>query len=455
MRNLRILQDSLRPIKSSLPITASTWDPSSDSVILTLGPSPSLQAVELRRLASSATKSDHESQLIASWDAPCPLPDLKCDEILDLHHFPHTETTCLVLAGGDIVNVRHNPVSGEERIEIVGSVDEGITAASWSPDEELLVFTTRANTLLFMTIEFEDVASVTLSAEDAKLSKHVSVGWGKTETQFKGKRARALRDPTVPEKVDEGALSANDRKQTSISWRGDGAYVAVNAVLEDGVRRMIRIYTREGALDSVTEPVDGLESALSWRPAGNLIAGVQRLADKATVVFFERNGLRHGDFPLRLGAEELNTWASDIALSWNVDSSTLAVCFKDRLQIWTMGNYHYYLKQEVLDNVDVSQYKNTATITWHPEQALRFAFFCSPHDDLYLNGTVTNGSAGYEHLSTTRDGDAHTRRNLRILSMVPHVSKCSTEAPNDFGTVAVIDGGEFVTQRIHPAANRC
>ena len=47
--------------------------------------------------------------------------------------------------------------------------------------------------------------------------------------------------------------------------------------------------------------VPGLEQSLAWRPAGNLIASTQRLPHRHDVVFFERNGLRHGEFTLPFG----------------------------------------------------------------------------------------------------------------------------------------------------------
>jgi elongator complex protein 1 len=291
---------------------------------------------------------------------------------LSLQYFADTLTTCLVLEGGDIVVVREDPQPGEDKIEIVGSVDVGINAAAWSPDEELLAVATKSNTLLYMTREFENIASITLTTDDLKVSRHVSVGWGKKETQFQGKRAKAMRDPTIPEKVDEGTLSNLDDGKTTLSWRGDGAYLAVNSI-ESGARRVIRVYSREGQLDSVSEPVDGLEGALSWRPAGNLIAGVQRLDDRIDVVFFERNGLRHGQFTLRLDKEERDTWGSEINLAWNADSSVLAVLFKDRLQLWTMGNYHYYLKQEVTMRPGSRPADAICAFRWHHEKPMRFA----------------------------------------------------------------------------------
>lgn len=303
-------------------------------------------------------------ETIASWDAPSPNPDLPVDSIVNLHYFSDSATACLVLEGGDIVVVQQETGQGVH-IEIMGSVDAGITAARWSPDEELLVITTKADSVVFMSRSFDGIAEATMTSEDLSASKHVSVGWGKKETQFQGKgaKAKALRDPTIPEKVDEGNLSANDDGKTTISWRGDGAYVAINAV-ESATRRLIRVYTRDGVLDGVSEPVNGLEGSLSWRPAGNLMAGVQRLSDRVDVVFFEKNGLRHGQFTLR-STESLLHPDTHVRLEWNTDSTVLAVFFDHNVQLWTMGNYHWYLKQEI------SLKSPCAYVSWHPEKALR------------------------------------------------------------------------------------
>lgn len=304
---------------------------------------------------------------VASWNALSPNPEVPVDRVVSLHHFSDNLTTCIVLAGGDIVTVREDEsVSSQDgaHIEIMGSIDAGITAARWSPDGELLAIGTKADTVVFMSRSFDGIAEATMTHEDLKLSKHVSVGWGKKETQFQGKGAKALRDPTIPEKVDQGAPSRYEDGRTAISWRGDGSYVAINSV-QHGHRRVIRVYTREGVLDSVTEPVDGLEGALSWRPAGNLMAAVQRCPDRVDVVFFERNGLRHGQFTLR-GPHVCEGPASNISLEWNSDSTVLAVKYENVVQLWTMGNYHWYLKQEIPTG-------SLGMLVWHPEKPLRVA----------------------------------------------------------------------------------
>ncbi|KAK0107092.1 hypothetical protein ONS95_003799 [Cadophora gregata] len=404
MRNLRSTRfDQWAPPSHfrGKALTAATWDLANDSVVCAFGPTENDPLIELVRVAA---KGDlHEHTIITSWDAPCPNPDLICDEILSLHYFGDSLTACLVLAGGDITVVREEPQAGEDRIEIVGSVDEGITAARWSPDEELLAITTKAETLVFMSRSFEGVTDVAMTSEDLQASNHVSVGWGKKETQFKGKGAKAMRDPTMPEKIDEGVLSSNDDLRANISWRGDGAYLAISTI-EGSSRRVIRVYSREGVLDSASEPVDGLEGALSWRPVGNLIAGIQRLEERVDVVFFERNGLRHGQFSLRLSPEQLHEREERIRLCWNSDSTVLAVIMGDHTELWTMGNYHWYLKQVIHTDTLLP----VGPLVWHPEKSLR------------LLTASSDGLGMHDYMFTT--------------------ARSSAAPPYDHGIVAVIDG---------------
>ncbi|OAL25592.1 hypothetical protein AYO20_10433 [Fonsecaea nubica] len=402
MRNLRTIAYHETRLPDDLPLTATAWDTTHNAIICAFGPTPTQPIIELKRRVKTSSSQD-EFVTITSWDSPCPLPHLQCDEILLLQYFPDTGTSCLVLAGGDVVVVREDPGPGQERIEIVGTVDIGICAAAWAPDEELLAIVTCADTLVLMSRTLEPLNEGTLSPDDLKVSKHVSVGWGHKETQFQGRRAKAMRDPTVPEKVDEGKLSPFEDDKVTISWRGDGQYLAISSVVP-GQRRVIRVFTREAVLDSASEPVDGMESALSWKPSGNLIASVRRSETKLEVIFFERNGLRHGQFDLRTTKQEMDEWASSLSLSWNTDSTMLAVTFKDRVQFWTMGNYHYYLKQEILLHSPRSNWP----LRWHPEIPLRMCF--------------------------------GTTRKLLDLTFLSAVSAGSIVPPQDYGIVGVIDG---------------
>ena len=64
-----------------------------------------------------------------------------------------------------------------------------------------------------------------------------------------------------------------------------------------GARRFV-VVSRDGSRLSTSEPVSALGQSLAWRPSGATLASVQRLPNKLQVVFFEKNGLRHGEFTL-------------------------------------------------------------------------------------------------------------------------------------------------------------
>ncbi|KAF3936373.1 hypothetical protein ABW19_dt0200343 [Dactylella cylindrospora] len=409
MRNLIASRRFCYPINSleapDLPLSATDWDANSDSIICAFGPSSEFPVIELTRA------KDGNLESITSWNyqGPCPKENLEVDRILNLHYFSDDGSICLVLEGGDVIVVREDAIGDQGRVEIVGSVDEGIIAAAWSPDEELLALATGANTFVLMTRQFEPVADTKLIEEDLKLSKHVNVGWGKKETQFKGKRQAALRDPTMPEKVDEGVLSNFDNKEAKLSWRGDGQYIALSTI-QTGIRRVIRVFGRNGELDGVSEPVDGMEDTLSWRPSGNLIASIKRQEGLLEIIFFERNGLRHGEFPLRIPASDIGTtFVSNV--SWNSDSTVLAVCLQDRIQLWTTMNYHWYLKWEISCEKPGGLACLPPRIKWHPEKALH----------LHVS---SNGFVGY----------------ITELDFTWAIHRGATSAPLDFGNVAVIDG---------------
>ena len=95
-------------------------------------------------------------------------------------------------------------------------------------------------------------------------------------------------------------------------------------------------------MQSTSELVAGLEHTLAWRPSGNLIAGTQRFGfegggagkkERHDVIFFERNGLRHGEHGLReSGRNATNASGNAIKwdykvreLSWSSDSNVMGV----------------------------------------------------------------------------------------------------------------------------------
>jgi elongator complex protein 1 len=146
-------------------------------------------------------------------------------------------------------------------------------------------------------------------------------------------------------------ISPDDDLLTRISWRGDGALFVVSVVSPAAGatlrRRVLRVYNRDGVLQTSGEPVPGLEHPLSWRPSGNLIVGAQRFGTfsgggkgregRHDIVFFEKNGLRHGEFALRHGTPGVGPsdakerrWGYRVKeVCWSADSNVLSVWIEE------------------------------------------------------------------------------------------------------------------------------
>uniref|UniRef100_A0A8C7HFW4 Elongator complex protein 1 n=1 Tax=Oncorhynchus kisutch TaxID=8019 RepID=A0A8C7HFW4_ONCKI len=252
-------------------------------------------------------------------------------------------------------------------LECVGSVDSGLSAMSWSPDQELVTLTTGQDTIIMMTKNFEPITEVGIHQDDFGEGKFITVGWGKKETQFHGSEGKhAAQRKTIEV---QPAMSWDDRRPR-VTWRGDGQLFAVSSVCPLTGARKVRVWNRECVLQSTSETVNGLEQSLCWKPSGSLIAATQRHPNKHSVVFMEKNGLLHGDFTLPFGKEQVKVKE----LLWNSDSTVLAVWLEDMtpgegVQLWTVGNYHWYLKQNLYFGSNPQ--RAPAYVSWDPERPLR------------------------------------------------------------------------------------
>lgn len=237
------------------------------------------------------------------------------------------EIVCLSSSGA-IVTV--TPIDGQ--IELVGEFEHGLEAGVWSPDREVLSLFTfvdngeggKNSVLLSMNAQLEVLAEVV---------------------------------------VEENVVAPAEEEESAVSmvWRPDGTLCAVSSVdSSDNVRR-IRTYSREDlALHSVGRSEDGsgkvvpnLLEHVAWAGGGcsNLMTAVQKKGKRIQqVVFFESNGLRHREFPLR---PETNSQvhATVLGLTWNTESDLLAISLReethDKVQLWHRSNYHWYLKKEI------------------------------------------------------------------------------------------------------------
>ena len=158
---------------------------------------------------------------------------------------------------------------------------------AWSPDYELVIFATKQGTLVEMTKDWEPVTEVHIDNEASKQLPH-------------------------------------DDYTVNLSWRGDGKVFSCLASRTNNHKvATVHIFDRACVKESTSESnVDVEPSNLSWRPSGSVITCTQRFPQKYDTIFFERNGLRHGEFSFR----------SDCSvgqLEWNSASDLLAILIKE------------------------------------------------------------------------------------------------------------------------------
>lgn len=116
----------------------------------------------------------------------------------------------------------------------------------------------------------------------------------------------------------------------------------------------------EKFVHSVSEkPVQGLSRPISFMPSGSFTAGYTRTKTKEgkvenKIIFWEKNGLTHGDFLLPTDDFKV------VHLDFNADSSLLAlVCLKDDLSeisilICSRSNWQWQVKQRI-DHINFNQ----------------------------------------------------------------------------------------------------
>ncbi|KAM9330548.1 elongator complex protein 1 [Gastrophryne carolinensis] len=248
---------------------------------------------------------------------------------------------------------------------------------SWSPDQELVLLVTGQQTLILMTKDFEPISEVPIDQEDFGEGKFITVGWGKKETQFHGSEGKQAAQKKVMNV--QPALHWDDHKPR-VTWRGDGQLFAVSTICPQTGARKIRVWNRELSLQSTNEPVQGLEQPLSWKPSGSLIASTQSKPNKHDVIFFEKNGLMHGEFTLPFAKDKVQVKE----LMWNSDSTVLAIWLQDfekdgakpntYVQLWISGNYHWYLKQSL--HFGSNDDDRVVSVAWDPEISYRLHVVC-------------------------------------------------------------------------------
>uniref|UniRef100_A0A1I8PUH9 Elongator complex protein 1 n=1 Tax=Stomoxys calcitrans TaxID=35570 RepID=A0A1I8PUH9_STOCA len=257
---------------------------------------------------------------------------------------------CLATAAGEVLLI--NPDT--KQVNEGTFCDVGIECMAWSPDQEVVVFVTKQHNVVVMTCTYDPLTEHALAEENSELEgEFVNVGWGKKETQFHGSEGK---EAAKRKQMEDTAVNVEEiPKDIVISWRADGAYFVVSYVsLSRG--RTFKVFDIEGKLQFVGEKQTQLGHATAWRPSGTWIAIPQRLPNKSTVALFEKNGLRHREIvlPFDLQQEPVED------IKWSSDSEILSIKTAQKIYLYTIGNYHWYLKQVL----DIEHQEKVAFLYW-------------------------------------------------------------------------------------------
>ncbi|XP_023219485.1 elongator complex protein 1-like [Centruroides sculpturatus] len=351
-------------------------------------------------------------------------------EIIKCTYIIEKQSICLACANGDIFMY---DISFSQ-VESVGSIADGIQDMVWSPDQELIVFVTRTDLFILMSKDFDPVIEDNIHSDVFGENEPISVGWGSKETQFDIKKPsnKNCKEVMSTEFLD---------KCPCICWRGDGEYFVISAT-DSSNNRKLRIWNREGILQFTSEKIVGLESTLDWKPSGNLIASSQHFPQKHAVVFFEKNGLQHGEFELPY---EPKTFYVN-GISWNMDSSILAIWGYEigysnssdktyfELSLWTTGNYHWYSKYNfrINDKINIVQ--------WDQQNPYKLHVVFGNGDYIqYLWSWSINSSFGQSELDSASvaviDGKKLLLTPFRHLVVPPPMSAFSMTMPYNIENV--------------------
>jgi elongator complex protein 1 len=160
--------------------------------------------------------------------------------------------------------------------------------------------------------------------------------------------------------------------QAQITWKGDSRVFSVNYIINGGVKCLTRDIdmniikgparadkenVAEKNVFSVSEkPISNMRLPIAMMPSGSLIAGFQIVPQndspaKHQIIFWEKNGLRHGEIDLPMFSGNLPEVKK---LEFNSDSTFLAahITFEDaeppiqdQIIILHRSNYHWFIKK--------------------------------------------------------------------------------------------------------------
>lgn len=257
-----------------------------------------------------------------------------------------------------------------------------------SPDQDLIALADDANDIHVIGIDGELLHKENALSQNDSLHKPVGVGWGSKETQFFGldgrpSREKQSKDQVAPSPDEVDVISkiesstehkefrSRRERNTVIDWRGDGQYLATLTFIPNAKKHYLKVWNRNLELQYMSEQLVTIErDILTWIPNGHFVCCAQRRDSIINeIAMFEKNGLVHQRISLPDNLRYI--YVKDMI--WSPGSRILAIVanqfyldgdqvhFTPILLLYTMQNFHYYLKFTTKLSQDLHH-----TIRWNP-----------------------------------------------------------------------------------------
>ncbi|XP_066914863.1 elongator complex protein 1-like [Clytia hemisphaerica] len=223
-----------------------------------------------------------------------------------------------------------------------------------------------------MTRDFDSINEFPIHSDDFGEAQQVNVGWGKKHNFMAQREKRLLKSRKLIQ-VHLCCLLMTDALRSLGVEMANTFLFQVSILLQ--ILDAFAFSTMKGFFRRRTKRLKDWNSVLDGERQGTCS---QQKPNKHDVIFFEKNGLQHGEFTL--SSKPNDKLIKQIL--WNPNSDILTLLIQDlsrngtfSVQLWTTGNYHWYLKQELTFN------EQPPSLSWDPENAYKLHIIS--HDGEY------------------------------------------------------------------------
>ncbi|EGR32772.1 inhibitor of kappa light polypeptide gene enhancer in b- kinase complex-associated protein, putative [Ichthyophthirius multifiliis] len=268
------------------------------------------------QINENMTKHSLQNKIDLSYQIP------EIQQVLGVKYILELESVIIVLKNGEIFKYCINLKEGES----VGCIENGILGFSYSPNQDVIVIATGNNTLITLDNNFDIQNEVPLNDNNEEI------------------------------------YICNNQKNCCVyfSWKADAKFFVCNYPVKNGRKCLTRSVQLEviksaakpesnnGIVQSVSEQaIQNLQGQVCWQPTSNLIVGYDFFKNNTRIIFWEKNGLRHGEFILNINPNEIRQ-SNEIYIQnilFNKDSEILAIQLDENILLYHKSNYQWFLKK--------------------------------------------------------------------------------------------------------------